>query len=667
MKKILSFLIYSLAFNAVQGQVTLQSEFRLKNKEENARVLAFTANSKRLVVGGDQGTLTVFEIPGGDSWNLPPQNSKVIALETSFDNRYVATAGEDGIVMIYDFQDTKSLKLNGAPGIVKDIAFSPSGRLFATANEEGKLSIWDISTREKISTFQGRDMKVLSIAFSPDGHTLVSGAADNSIMLWSVDNGTLTNSLTGHADWVRKITFSPDGKSLASASYDKTIKVWDMESAKIKKTLSGHRDWVLDVHYSPDGKYIITGGADGQSLILDANDKITQQIKKLDKMVCASEFSNDGKFIAIADLSNVIRLYNSSALAITPWKPFDVVPPSIVILSPRLMSTKDASTGLKKSVVHQSKVKVLIEVTDLSGIKLVEIGGLPAIAMKDFPDRYQFDADYPLNSEKVLIIRATDESGNTLEEKLIIEHQRFSGSVDAKKYHALLIGIQDYNNPDIADLDQPMKDLQRFKSTLLNNYTFEAENIDVLENPDRQALYAKLDELQAKLDKIDNLIIFYAGHGFWDTQLLQGYWLPSDAEPNRRSTWLSNGTLRDYISAIPARHMLLITDACFSGGIFKSRAIFENASTAIETLYLRKSRKAMTSGTLESVPDKSVFIDFLVKRLEENTEPFLTAEELFSSMRKEVINNSPNSQVPQYGEIGQTGDEGGEFIFVRKK
>ena len=666
MKKILLSVLYCAAFFTTQSQVNLQSELSLKNKEENARVIAFTANSKRLVVGGDKGTLNVFEIPGGDSWNLPPHATKVIALGSSFDNRYVASAGEDGNVLIYDFQETKSLKLNGAPGLVKAIAFSPSGLQLATANEEGKIFIWDINTREKIASFQGRAEKVLSIAFSPDGRILASGSSDNSIQIWSVEKQTLLNSLTGHSDWVRAVAFSPDGKSLASASYDKSIRIWDIESYQIKSTLTGHRNWALDVHYSPDGKYLISGGADGKSILLNSDYSIKQQIQKLDKMVCSTAFSNDGKFIAIADLSNTTKLYNSSALAIQPWKPYDVMPPAIVILSPRLMSTRDAATGIRKSIVHQSKVKVLIEVTDLSGIKNVEIGGVPVSSMKDFPDRYQFEADYALNSEKILAIKATDLAGNTLEEKLIIEHQRFSGSVDAKKYHALLIGVQDYKSTEITDLDQPMQDLHRFKNALLKNYSFEESNISVLENPDRHTLYAKLDELQAKLDKIDNLLIFYAGHGYWDQQLQQGYWLPSDAEPNRRSTWLSNGTLRDYISAIPARHMLLITDACFSGGIFKSRAVFENASTAIETLYLRKSRKAMTSGTLEKVPDKSVFIDFLIRRLEENQEPFLSTEELFSSMRKEVINNSPNSQVPQYGEIGQTGDEGGEFIFVRK-
>ena len=44
----------------------------------------------------------------------------------------------------------------------------------------------------------------------------------------------------------------------------------------------------------------------------------------------------------------------------------------------------------------------------------------------------------------------------------------------------------------------------------------------------------------------------------------------------------------------------------------------------------------------------------------------ISAEELFSYIRPKVIERSPNNQVPQYGEVGQTGDEGGEFIFIRK-
>ena len=110
-----------------------------------------------------------------------------------------------------------------------------------------------------------------------------------------------------------------------------------------------------------------------------------------------------------------------------------------------------------------------------------------------------------------------------------------------------------------------------------------------------------------------------------------------------------------------------MTDACFSGGIFKTRSAFSDVPPAVNELYKLPSRKAMTSGTLKEVPDHSVFVEYLTKRLDENKEQYLSSEQLFVSFRTAVINNSPIQQIPQYGEIRQCGDEGGDFIFVKRK
>ena len=72
----------------------------------------------------------------------------------------------------------------------------------------------------------------------------------------------------------------------------------------------------------------------------------------------------------------------------------------------------------------------------------------------------------------------------------------------------------------------------------------------------------------------------------------------------------------------------------------------------------------MTSGMLKEVPDKSVFITYLAKRLESNTNKYMSSLELFYQLRTPVMNNSTNT--PQYGTIQNTGDEGGEFIFIKR-
>lgn len=161
------------------------------------------------------------------------------------------------------------------------------------------------------------------------------------------------------------------------------------------------------------------------------------------------------------------------------------------------------------------------------------------------------------------------------------------------------------------------------------------------------------------------MLIFYSGHGNWDATAKNGYWLPADAKKDSKSNWVSNSDIKDYIKSIGSQHTLLIADACFSGGIFKSRGgAFEGSSKSIKEFYKYPSRKGMTSGALTTVPDRSKFLEFLVKRLNDNQEKYLPVMDLFLSLRDAVSNNSPST--PQYGTIQGAGDEGGEFIFIRK-
>lgn len=54
----------------------------------------------------------------------------------------------------------------------------------------------------------------------------------------------------------------------------------------------------------------------------------------------------------------------------------------------------------------------------------------------------------------------------------------------------------------------------------------------------------------------------------------------------------------------------------------------------------------MTSGNLKEVPNKSIFLKYLVQRLEENQNKYLTANRLFLSLEDAVINNTENT--PRY-------------------
>ena len=235
-----------------------------------------------------------------------------------------------------------------------------------------------------------------------------------------------------------------------------------------------------------------------------------------------------------------------------------------------------------------------------------------------------------------------------------------SKSVSSGKYHAIIISENNYFDEKFPDLIEPKNDADNLMSLLVSKYFFKSEDITRLIDPTRANILDAIDQKRKTLSLDDNLIIFYAGHGYWDEVLKMGYWLPSDAKKDSKSNWVSNTDLTLYLSAFESNHVLLVADACFSGGIFKTRSIGD-MDQGTKRLYELKSRKAITSGNLKEVPDNSVFMKFFLKELELNQSTFLTSDQLFAKIRPNILNNS--STEPLYGVIHNTGDEGGEFVF----
>ena len=340
----------------------------------------------------------------------------------------------------------------------------------------------------------------------------------------------------------------------------------------------------------------------------------------------------------------------------------DLSPPSIKIISPLIDTTSTAYT-------RASEVYLIGQLMDESDIRFVSINGVhvPSDENGFFHRLYKLE-----DGVNVLKIEASDVEANSSTRFLhLIRQTAPEAPVDNEEinhpgeYHGLIIGINDYNDPSLPDLERPVSDATLIYSTLIGNYSFPPDNVLLLKNPDRAEIIRKLDELSQNLGENDNLVIFYAGHGLWDDKKETGYWLPADADKTSSVNWIRNSTIQDYVDDIQTHHTLLISDACFAGSIFKTRGAFQDASLAINKLYSMTSRKAMTSGNLKQVPDRSVFLEYLVKRLYENEKKYISAGELFNSFREAVLNNSPN--IPQYGVIQDTGDEGGDFIFVKRQ
>lgn len=229
-------------------------------------------------------------------------------------------------------------------------------------------------------------------------------------------------------------------------------------------------------------------------------------------------------------------------------------------------------------------------------------------------------------------------------------------------YHALVIGINKYAH--LPNLVTAEDDAKSMAGLLSEQYGF---NVTLLLNPTRAEIIDALDDLRATLKFKDNLLIYYAGHGWLDEQADQGFWLPADAKPDRRSAWVSNDIITGTLKAVEAKHVMIVADSCYSGRLVRGAKISVGDPDYLKKISRKKARVVITSGGLEPVADSggeghSPFTSALLKALSRN-DGVLDGNSLFNEIRRPVMVNA--DQTPQFSDIRKAGHDGGDFLFVR--
>lgn len=262
-----------------------------------------------------------------------------------------------------------------------------------------------------------------------------------------------------------------------------------------------------------------------------------------------------------------------------------------------------------------------------------------------------------------LHLTAADQFGNESLHVVKFEHVK-AGVPNVEKFgrfHALVIGNNAYANLPL--LTTAVKDAEVVANLLKRDYGYE---VTILLNATRTDIRRALSQLRNELTDEDNLLVYYAGHGWNDTRAKEAYWLPVDADENDDTNWISNSTISTSLRGMQAKHVLVVADSCFSGTLTRGLSL-TGMDASFEVLGQQRSRTALTSGGNEPVLDKggeghSVFALEFIKALEQNT-AILDTTTLFSEIRRPVMLNA--RQTPQYGDIRLAGHEGGDYLFVR--
>jgi uncharacterized caspase-like protein len=238
-------------------------------------------------------------------------------------------------------------------------------------------------------------------------------------------------------------------------------------------------------------------------------------------------------------------------------------------------------------------------------------------------------------------------------------------------YYALIIGIRKYQAP-LSSLATPVHDAQDVAAVLTEQYGF---HVQLLLDGDatRNNILTALDRYRNTLRPNDSLLIYYAGHGYYDHDADRAYWLPADADSADSPNHISADDITAAVRVLPSMHVLVVSDSCYSGDLTRDagealRA--EGRPEVIARMLRSRSRNLMTSGGDEPVSDggpdgHSVFAyAFLSALREEHDESFTATDLFYGPVQQEVAGSS--QQTPRYSILRNSNHEYGDFVFTQR-
>ena len=208
------------------------------------------------------------------------------------------------------------------------------------------------------------------------------------------------------------------------------------------------------------------------------------------------------------------------------------------------------------------------------------------------------------------------------------------------------------------------------------------------EHATRAALFDLVAHLRRELRRNDSLVLFFAGHGRSETRsidrgpiLRKGYLLPVDAD-QRSHTWVDLASWLPDVAGLPARHILVILDSCYSGVALDRDVQFRGLGVAPAPEgvppRLRPSRRVLTSARDNETADDSggpmtghsLFAGCLLGAVtggmfEQTGKPTATGLSLAAYVQDEVSRHAGERQNPDFGTL--EGDDRGELHLPLRK
>jgi WD40 repeat protein len=241
-------------------------------------ILASVSDGKRILTGGDDGTLVATDAAGA-----------IAKLASDDKRRWIdqVALGPDGAVAWSAGKTAHVLGKKGeerryeVPSTVAGLAFAPKGFRLAIAHYNG-ATLWfpnAAGAKPETLTWKGSH---LSVAFSPDGKFLVTAMQEPTLHGWRLADGQHMR-MSGYSARVRSLGWAAGGDFLATSGAEQLI-LWPFDGkdgpmGRQPKILARSRARVAVVACHPRQPVVAVGYADGVVLLVRIDDGALIRVK----------------------------------------------------------------------------------------------------------------------------------------------------------------------------------------------------------------------------------------------------------------------------------------------------------------------------------------------------------------------------------------------------
>jgi caspase domain-containing protein len=405
------------------------------------------------------------------------------------------------------------------------------------------------------SSFEKLFHQIGAIAISPDGKSFVTGDLAGRYVLWDVASGkpvrpmkTVDEVASGMGLNVSpSVQFAPDGRSVAAASLAAT-RIYDVATGDELATYIAFEDgeWLAT---TPSGYYNASEKGDDHLRVTIAGVPYTiSQMRE-------SFFRPDLVKLSVA--GGAMQSYKRAADVRPPPTVAIVETPATVAsdLVTVKLQIRDQGGGIGDVRVYRNGAAVVFE----------KARALPATG--DQVLQLPLRLEPGTNALRAIAFNADNSMQST---GATFDIQSSAGSRPPQLY-AIVVGIKDYQNPRLA-LNFPVADAQLFASTLeaKGKGLFSAIQVHRLLLPAETTsatITAALKRARQEVRPEDLFVFFVASHGTVDDgqYFLVTSNVGSTSSARLKLDALSQDTLKELISNIPASKKLIVLDTCNAG------------------------------------------------------------------------------------------------------